>query len=78
MRRRPPALSGRGRDLVTRELVAGAHAVGVRVVPWTVNDALTMADLIDLGVDGLATDLPALAVAVAAERLYGQGRRSVA
>jgi len=65
-------------DLVTRELVATAHAVGVRVVPWTVNDALTMAELIDLGVDGLVTDLPALAASVAAERLYGQGRRSVA
>jgi len=65
-------------DLVTRELVDGAHAVGVRVVPWTVNDALTMAELIDLGVDGLVTDLPALAGAVVAERLHGQGRRSVA
>jgi glycerophosphoryl diester phosphodiesterase len=65
-------------DLVTRELVAGAHALGVRVVPWTVNDTLTMAELIDLGVDGIVTDLPALAGAVAAERLHGQGRRSVA
>ena len=65
-------------DLVTRELVAGAHDVGARVVPWTVNDVLTMAELIDLGVDGLVTDLPALAGAVAAERLHGQRSRSVA
>jgi glycerophosphoryl diester phosphodiesterase len=65
-------------DLVTRELVECAHAVGVRVVPWTVNDALTMAELIDLGVDGLVTDLPELADVVAAERLHGQRRRAVA
>lgn len=65
-------------DLVTRELVLAAHAVGVRVVPWTVNDALTMAELIELGVDGLVTDLPALASEVVDERLDRQRRRSVA
>jgi glycerophosphoryl diester phosphodiesterase len=56
-------------DVVTRELVAAAHAVGLRVVPWTVNDVRTMAELVDLGVDGLVTDEPALARAVAASRL---------
>jgi len=65
-------------DLVTRELVLGAHAVGVRVVPWTVNDALTMAELVELGVDGLVTDLPALASEVVDDRLGRQRRRSVA
>jgi glycerophosphoryl diester phosphodiesterase len=60
---------GPRRDVVTRELVTAAHAVGVRVVPWTVNDVATMAALIDLGVDGLVTDEPALARAVAASRL---------
>ena len=48
-------------DLVTRELVDSAHAQGLRVVPWTVNDVQTMRELIDLGVDGLVTDQPALA-----------------
>jgi glycerophosphoryl diester phosphodiesterase len=56
-------------DLVTRELVASAHALGLRVVPWTVNDVPTMAALVDLGVDGLVTDEPALAHEVAASRL---------
>jgi glycerophosphoryl diester phosphodiesterase family protein len=64
-------------DLVTRELVDAAHAVGARVVPWTVNDAREMAALIELGVDGLVTDRPGLAQAVLAD-LDRQERRSVA
>jgi glycerophosphoryl diester phosphodiesterase len=55
-------------DLVTRELVESAHAAGLRVVPWTVNDVPAMVALVDLGVDGLVTDEPALARAVAETR----------
>jgi hypothetical protein len=69
---------GPRQDLVTRDLVEAAHAVGVRVVPWTVNDVQTMAELVDLGVDGLVTDQPALARSVVVARLSGQGRLSVA
>jgi glycerophosphoryl diester phosphodiesterase len=47
-------------DLVTPDLIEAAHALGVRVVPWTVNDPLEMSTLLDLGVDGLVTDEPAL------------------
>ena len=61
-------------DLVTAELVDGAHALGLRIVPWTVNDADEMAALIELGVDGLVTDDPALARAV----LRGQRSEAVA
>jgi glycerophosphoryl diester phosphodiesterase len=61
-------------DLVTAELVDGAHACGLRIVPWTVNDAGEMAALIELGVDGLVTDEPALARAV----LRGQRSEAVA
>lgn len=43
---------------VTPERVAEAHAMGMRVVPWTINDAGRMADLIAMGVDGLITDFP--------------------
>ena len=56
-------------DVVTGELVDAAHAVGLRVVPWTVNDLRQMAELMDLGVDGLVTDEPALAREVAQSRL---------
>jgi len=55
-------------DLVTSELIRVAHRVGLRVVPWTVNDVRHMAELISLGVDGFVTDEPALAREVAADR----------
>jgi glycerophosphoryl diester phosphodiesterase len=51
-------------DLVTRELVHAAHALGMRIVPWTVNDPREMHALIELGVDGIVTDEPALLRAV--------------
>lgn len=60
---------GPRRDVVTRDLVEAAHSVGVRVAPWTVNDVRQIAELVDLGVDGLVTDEPALAREVAASRL---------
>jgi glycerophosphoryl diester phosphodiesterase len=56
-------------DLVTRELVAAAHGLGLRVVPWTVNDVRRIVELVDLGVDGLVTDEPALARQIALTRL---------
>jgi glycerophosphoryl diester phosphodiesterase len=60
---------GPRRDVVTADLVRAAHARGLRVVPWTVNDVREMSALIDLGVDGLVTDEPSLARAVADARL---------
>ncbi len=49
------------------DLVAEAHALGLRVVPWTVNDQDAMARLIGWGVDGLCTDRPDLARTAMAE-----------
>lgn len=42
----------------TEKLVKRAHAAGLAVIPWTVNDVPTMDALIDAGVDGLITDYP--------------------
>jgi glycerophosphoryl diester phosphodiesterase len=38
--------------------VAEAHALGLRVVPWTVNEPADMAGLVAQGVDGIITDRP--------------------
>jgi glycerophosphoryl diester phosphodiesterase len=51
---------------VTEESVAEAHALGLRVVPWTVNLPADMRRLVRWGVDGLITDRPDLARAVLA------------
>ncbi|MFC4062879.1 glycerophosphodiester phosphodiesterase [Planomonospora corallina] len=53
---------------VTRQMVARAHALGIKVIPWTVDDASTMNKLIDDGVDGLITDYPDRLRQVMAER----------
>ncbi len=52
----------------TPALVAEAHAAGLEVIPWTINDPATMASLIDAGVDGLITDYPDRLRALMAER----------
>jgi glycerophosphoryl diester phosphodiesterase len=43
---------------LTPDLAKEAHALGLKVVPWTVNDAQIMATLIDMGADGIITDYP--------------------
>ncbi len=48
------------RDL-TEDSLAEAHALGLQVVPWTVNRPQDMHRLIRWGVDGLITDRPDLA-----------------
>lgn len=37
---------------------AEARALGLRVIPWTVNDPAAVERVLDLGVDGLITDYP--------------------
>jgi len=43
---------------ITPETVAAARAHGLVMHPYTVNDPTRMRELIDLGVDGMFTDLP--------------------
>ncbi len=45
---------------LTSQLVAEAHALGLRVIPWTANDPGDMARLIGMRIDGLITDRPDL------------------
>lgn len=55
-------------QLVTgRPYVEHAHALGLKVIPWTVNDADAMRAQIGYGVDGLITDYPTLLRSVLAE-----------
>ncbi|MDP1900274.1 MAG: glycerophosphodiester phosphodiesterase [Rubrivivax sp.] len=43
---------------LTEATLAEAHALGLKVIPWTVNDAALMDRLIAWGVDGLISDYP--------------------
>jgi glycerophosphoryl diester phosphodiesterase len=45
-----------------------AHALGLIVVPWTINDEATMNAQIDAGADGIITDYPTLLRKVMADR----------
>ena len=47
---------------VTEETLAEAHALGLRVVVWTVNEVEEMLALARLGVDGIITDYPDRAI----------------
>jgi glycerophosphoryl diester phosphodiesterase len=50
-----PARIGR-RPFVDARYLSAAHAAGLAVHAWTVNDAAEMVRLLDLGVDGIMTD----------------------
>jgi glycerophosphoryl diester phosphodiesterase len=52
---------------LTEDALDEAHALGLRVVPWTVNRPEDMRRLIRWGVDGLITDRPDLARGVLAD-----------
>ena len=48
--------------------VAEAHGLGLKVIPWTVNEPADMANLINLKVDGLITDYPDRGLQVLAQK----------
>lgn len=47
---------------ISRSLIDKIHKLGKKVNTWTVNDAAKMQKLKDLGIDGIITDFPDLAV----------------
>jgi glycerophosphoryl diester phosphodiesterase len=54
----PP--SAKGVPIVDRRFLARAHALDVQVHVWTIDDEAEMHRLLDLGVDGIMTDRPAV------------------
>jgi len=57
-----------GAPLATPALIAAAHAHGVHVHVWTINDPDEIDALLALGVDGVISDYPARVVRAAAAR----------
>lgn len=53
---------------VTQKMIDDAHAAGIQVIPWTVDDPETMNVLLDMGVDGIITDYPDRLRAVLSDR----------
>jgi glycerophosphoryl diester phosphodiesterase len=57
-------------DVVTESFLSAAHAAGIAVHVWTINEEAEMARLIDLGVDGLVSDRPGVLAALLQARGY--------
>lgn len=55
-------------QLATPRFVEAAHAAGKAVHVWTINDKAEMEMLLELGVDGIMSDLPSVVVPVIEER----------
>lgn len=53
-----------GVPVVTQDFVDDAHARGLAVQVFTINDCPTMVELLNLGVDGIMTDAPTLLAAL--------------
>lgn len=58
----------RGITVVDTRFLEAAHDRGMQVHVWTIDDALEMARLLDLGVDGIMTDRPSELRRVLTER----------
>ena len=63
--------------VVDRRFVRAAHRVGKQVHVWTINEAPEMHRLLDLGVDGLMSDVPDVLLEVMAERGAGGPHHAV-
>jgi glycerophosphoryl diester phosphodiesterase len=54
--------------LVTARFLDAAHVRGLPVHVWTINDSGQMGQLLELGVDGIMTDVPDVLKQVLDER----------
>jgi len=48
--------------LVNAKLVESCHQNGIKIIPWTVNEEEDMVEMLEMGVDGLITDFPDIAL----------------
>ena len=55
-------------SIVSRELIKQFHEAGLKVIAWTVNDRETILKHMELGVDGIVTDRPDIALNVIKHR----------
>lgn len=58
----------KGVTVTDQRFVARAHAAGLQVHVWTIDDPAEMHELLDLGVDGIMTDRPSVLRDVLRER----------
>lgn len=58
----------------TKDVVDRAHALGMKVVPWTVDYEVTVNKLIDDGVDAIISDYPELTMWIGKQRGLSVGR----
>jgi glycerophosphoryl diester phosphodiesterase len=54
--------------MTSADVISAGHEAGLKVVPWTVNEPGRMAELIELDIDAIVTDQPAILRAELARR----------
>lgn len=56
---------------VTTQMIAQAHALDMKVIPWTIDDRATLEYYFELGVDGIITNYPDRLLNLLARRNQG-------
>lgn len=62
-----PTIYSPNHNTLTAQRVAEARSMGMKVIPWTVNEPERMKELIEMGVNGIITDYPDLLWSVVTE-----------